>query len=445
MTATLALSSAPAFAAADMSALAAHMDKQVSLSLTPPSVSFSNDVAPAAEPRLKPAEQGLADELKPLLEKRDFGRAASLLSGSRDGRSAALLLVEGQVLLALERYGEAATVLEAALKAQPGMMRAHRAAALGYLKAGNTKDARRHLIAALSLGAQDAQLFGQLAYMNLKDGSPFGAVAGYQQALLLEPASRQWQEGLLHALMQAQHYPSARALVDEMLGERSDDAALWLMRAQLALQSGEEASALASFERAIALGEKRADNLMLAGRIHLRQGSMERGGTLIGRALTAGADFGDAASAIDYLLAEGHLDGAERALKQEPPGLSAANRARYLGFKGAIASARGDGAKAERWLTEALSGAPQNGSVLLALAQLHSAKGESARAELYYVRAAAIKAVRERALLGHAQLAIKGADWRRASELLAQALKDNPARRDLKDNLEQLERLSARR
>ncbi|AZQ11929.1 tetratricopeptide repeat protein [Shewanella khirikhana] len=418
--------------------------ERVTVSINPPAVVFSLQSAFATEPRLAPSEQGLAERLKPLLAGARWNDAATLLSGDRAGRSAALLLVEGQVLLAQGRYGDALKVLELALNAQSDMPKAHRSVALAALKAGQADAARKHLVKAISLGAQDAQLFGQLAYLNLSAGAPFGAISGYQQALLLEPDERQWQEGLLHALMSARQNEAALALAEDLLIKRPKDPELWLLRAQLALQTDDEPQALASLEQAIALGEKRADNLMLAARVHLRQGSSERGGELIGRALGAGARFKNASSAIDWLIARGEYRAAELALKKAPANLSGAEQAKLFAARGAIARAKGNDTAARELLEKALKSAPDNGELLLGLAELYAAKGEAARAELYFVRAAALNGVRERALIGHAQLAIAAADWRKAADLLAQALKQNPARRDLVDNLAQLERLMAR-
>ena len=151
---------------------------------------------------ITPNEQSFARQLQPLLQQKNYQAIAGLFrQRPLADDSSALQVLRGQVLLSLQQYDDAANALKAALGKQPDLALAHQALSLVLMQQQQYQQARPHLVASINLGVADAQVYGQLAYINLKTAQAASAVAGYQQALLLEPDNSQWQQGLLYALI----------------------------------------------------------------------------------------------------------------------------------------------------------------------------------------------------------------------------------------------------
>jgi predicted Zn-dependent protease len=184
--------------------------------------------------------------------------------------------MSGQVYLAANQTEKAETILKKILLTAPNLVIAHRSLAALYLQNKQLDKAQFHLTKTIENGVQDPQFFGQLAYINLNQGHPWSAIAGYQQALLLQPNNQQWKQGLLYALQQAGNHQSALNMVDELLNKQPTDKNLWLQRAQINLSIGNKHKALSSMEMALRYGEKKSDNLLSTAQLHLSAGSMSR-------------------------------------------------------------------------------------------------------------------------------------------------------------------------
>ena len=100
-----------------------------------------------------------------------------------------------------------------------------------------------------------------------------------------------------------------------------------------------------------------------------------------------------------------------------------------------------DNSAAEKALRTALENLPTSGDALLALADLLRDQQRHQQAIMYYLRAEALSAYRERALLGRAQLHINQREFNDALQLLTQVVRDNPQRTDLYANIRSLRNL----
>ncbi|TRY13388.1 tetratricopeptide repeat protein [Shewanella hanedai] len=407
-------------------------------------ISSNTPLSVKQEARLDPSEQSLAQKLRPALDKKEYKTALALLEAhSSDKKSAALWQVTGQVNMAMSRWKQAESAFLQAIKVQPGLARSHRSLAALYIKQSTYDKAQQHIRSALALGQQDAQLFGQLAYINLQNSSPWSAINGYQQALLLEPDSRQWQQGLMFALLEAKHFQPAQALVEELLVKRPKDKALWLHRSQISMELGQLDKALSSLEVALRLGDTTAENLLLSAQLHLKQGSVEQSVKRLTQALkSSNVSFEQVASSIEWLAHYGYLTQANKVIKGvSTRGMSARDKGQFYGVKGKIAAQMHSSDKALGYYLKAIKFSPDNGELLLALAEHYRTKSEFGRAELYYLRAEVSADVRVQALVGHAQLAIDQALYSQAITYLNKALQQSPERRDLARNIKVLERL----
>ena len=121
--------------------------------------------------------------------------------------------------------------------------------------------------------------------------------------------------------------------------------------------------------------------------------------------------------------------------------LTSLQESSLLSHRGALALAQNNQDDASTYLSQAIELNPGNGEALVNLADLQSSQQRYVQAALLYTRAASIDAFQERALLGHAQLAVDQHDYRQAVELLNRALIVNPSRQDLNQNIQTLNRI----
>ncbi|WP_116367810.1 tetratricopeptide repeat protein [Parahaliea mediterranea] len=400
------------------------------------------------EAGLLPQEHKLAAQLRPLVAKGDYqGALARLSSADSASFSAALRYVQAQLYLAAGDAERARATYLQTLQQMPDFQRAHRGLAAVYLQLDDPGNARKHLTRAIALGAYDAQVFGQLAYINLREGSAWSAVSGYQQALFLEPGNTQWQQGLIIALVRTRHYDAARALLEDALAQQPDDATLWLQHSNLALHTQDNTTALASLEMAARLGGLDAANALVAAQLHLQQGSLQRGLALLKGKLTAfdGEQSQTLVQTVQWLAQRGEGSATSElasVLLNSGLSLSASQRSAVLAARGQVRLAGGQRERGQHDLAQASELDPANGEALLALAESHRDTNPY-RASTLFERAASLPDYEERACLGRAQLAVDQHDYERALELLVRARQLNPHLGGLAANIASLQRLVA--
>jgi tetratricopeptide (TPR) repeat protein len=361
-----------------------------------------------------------------------------------DDVSAALFYLLGQTYFRLERNPPAETAFKSALNYLPDYTRVHES--LGYLYLGEERydEAREHLSRAAALGLNTAALYGSLGFLNQATDNPWGAVSAYQQAMALDGDNEQWQRGLLNALNSSRNYGSAFALVEELLDVHPDDADLWVYRAFLSQRTGDDASALASLETAIRLGEDSEANLQVCATLHMQIGSVARATELLGRGFVGGMDYLYVDQALVWLMREGEWAYAGQLIetaRTEAGDLRDVQRSRFLTREASIAEHNGESDLARERLDEALELDASNADALMELAALYRSRGDYGQAELFYQRASAFEEHRESAALSLAQLAIDQNQYQRALDLLRDIVQQNPLRGDLRRNIEILENL----
>lgn len=424
---------------------------KLEINLVRPSWTFDVTSAPLEkrEAKLDPSESGLATTLRPLLDSGDYqGVTRVIAEQTTQGQSfsPALNHILGQVYMTLEDFDRAELAFVAAVADMPDFARAHQLLGLIYLQKKEYENARKHLSRAITLGISDAQTFGQLAFVNLENHSPWSAISGYQQALLLDPSNRQWQQGLLYALINAKNFSAAQALVDEMLEVDPENRTLWLQSSNIALTREDSISALTRLEIALLLGPSDPANEAVAASLHLQHGSTARAvELLLGDMAGDGNYFNLFEETAGWLVYRKQWDLAERLLTDGLDtwaDLSAGQESRLIAHLGAISLARGQDGVAAKFLLKAIEGDPVNGQALLSLAELQGRRGKYIQASLFFTRAAALEGFTERALLSHAQLAIDQQDYDQALLLLRKAYRRNPAREDLNQNIKTLERIA---
>ena len=274
-----------------------------------------------------PSELGFWRELWPLLRDGNYEEALEMFRREEfavvdemeqgtlhgplthgDDISAALLYLLGYTYASLEQTLAAETALRSALQYLPDYVRAHESLGLLYLDEERYDDARLHLSRAAELGLNTASLYGSLGYLNSMTDNPWGAVNAYQQASMLDSENEQWQLGLLQALNQSRNYPSAMALVEQLLKKHPSATDLWVFRAYLAQQT----DALASLETAIRLGDDTISNLQVCATLHMQIGSVERATELLKLGFVAGLDYIYIDQALAWMIRQDEWAAAEQ-------------------------------------------------------------------------------------------------------------------------------------
>jgi tetratricopeptide (TPR) repeat protein len=356
--------------------------------------------------------------------------------------SASILYVIGHSYFSLERYVPAETAFKLALTALPNHIRAHESLGMLNLRTERYADARVHLTRAAQLGRNTAHVHAALGYLEQKSRHYWAAANAFQKALALEPDNRTALRGLLHALTETREHAKAKVLVEQLLRDEPDDPDLWRYRAQIALAANDRATALASLETALRLGNDSVANRETCVALHIESGNVARAVELLQSSSARGVAFPLVDQALGWLANESQWDDfRELSTSVDRSALSGVEQSRLLTQRATLAVRDGNRRAATTALQEALALDPSNAEALMALGQIHRAERDYARAELLLRRASDYDAVRENALVARAQVAIDEENFAGAIAHLRNAVILNPARADLRRNIDVLENL----
>lgn len=423
---------------------------ELEISLPAPTWEFDAASPPLREREaaLAPEEHEIAALLRPLIRNGQYRDAIQLLEAEDSSSfSPAMHFLQAQLYLSVDDLEKAEAAYQATLARMPDFTRAHRGLGIVYMSRGEPDDARQHITRAIALGANDAQIYGQLSYINLESGNPWSAISGYRQAMFLEPENRQWQQGLLYALIAARDFVAARALLEQLLTEHRDDSSLWLQHSNLALNTGDDAAAIASLEVALRLGETTPANILAAARLHLQSGSMERGIQLLENSLQGNNEPAPEAllQSLGWLIRQQEWQFSERLdtlLQKHRSIFNHSEESQFLAWSSELQLHQGNQEKAIALLDEAIALNPANGDALLQLAGLLEA-ANPARADSLYVRAGSLPEYRQRARLSQAQLAVDLGEYSKALSLLQEIRNTDPGLRHLNEHIASLQRIIA--
>lgn len=394
---------------------------------------------------LDAAQRRLLRDLQPLIDSQNYQGAADLFAVNPASDDWRLLRLQGQVLLAIGRYDEAQEVFERVLARQSDDAVTLQNMVTLHLQQERLSEAREYLVRSLSAGVQNAQIFGQLGYINLITASPHSAIHAYQSALMYEPEQRQWLQGLLYALVQSRATEQAWFVLEQLLKSDRGNPQLWLQRAQLALDSERKTSAIASLEAAFELGYNDVQVLLQAARMHLEFGSPQRAIELLA-SVPAGTltnqEFFKQLEQVSFGLVKHQRWSLLQQLIETAATdtLNLTQRASLDYFRAELALARDNNIEAKQLLEKAEQRDPNHGHVLLRLAELYKAQGRQVRAELKLQRAVALPGVSQQARMNLAQLAIEQRDYEKALVQLRELYREEPNQPNLLQNIRMLER-----
>jgi tetratricopeptide (TPR) repeat protein len=220
--------------------------------------------------------------------------AASSPGAVPAGSSAAQWLRIGQDHYAAGRNDDAFAAFQlglAAVEAQPADSTAAATISELHAKLGNTCMIRGDLElaaanyrAALRLTPTLAWCWCNLGNMHVQTGKPQEAIAYYLEALKLNPRHWPARTNLVQALTATKQYIIAKALLEELLGEQPQDAALRHQLGKVHYELQDVPAAIECFEQAIALNPRDADSLYWIGGIKQNLGDNEAAQTAYAQA-----------------------------------------------------------------------------------------------------------------------------------------------------------------
>ncbi len=348
-----------------------------------------------------------------------------------------LLLLEGNLLFRLGKYGESLAAYEAALKAGGGG-EAWEGAAVAALAAGRPERALSAAARALGSGRKSLPLLLAGGRAALALGRPSEGTAWFRRALLLYPGESSPRVLLAQALLEGGKPREAARLARESLDVLGPEEGILRVLAAADLERGGEGEAADLLEFLDGLGKARARDLAALGDLKLRLGFPREALDLYRRARRAGLAGKEQLhrealalwSAGDFALAEKTL----LSLKETPP-------AEWWVEVGRLRLARRDRAGAASAFRRALEKDPESDSAMLWLGRTALGMGKLDQAEKAFRLLLSRGVDDKEALLGLSEIWEKRGDPRKALALLRRARAKAPSDPDVLDRILRVERL----
>lgn len=414
------------------------------------------------EPRVSPEERKDFEQVA-LLMSAEGGceKARELLEKSlaksvdKKGQSQASALYDftlGNICFQKDDLGGATTWYAQAVAKQPSFLRAQKNLGLVYVRSNAFDRAIAPLTAAIDLGAADGLTFGLLAHSYAMTEQYVAAESAYRQAVMLQPETMDWKNGLVRCLFKERKYEEAASLCGDMLRKDPARTELWLLQANAWISLRQPLRAAENYELLDRAGLASTACLNTLGDIYVNEGVPELAVTAYRRALEKGGIEADVAAAlrnaevlatrVAYAEAETLLDRAKELYAAK---LGPAEKKRILKLEARIAAASGQaGEEQVRLLENIASLDPLDGEALILLAQHYARVGNPDKACFLCERAAGIEKYEAEAKLRHGQILVKAGKYQDALPLLKRAQELKP-RDDIQRYIEQVERAARSR
>lgn len=323
---------------------------------------------------------------------------------------------ENQYLAAVEKY--------------PTFQRAWNSLGLARYKQGDYEGASIALGNSVRYGANDAMTYGILGYCHLQLGRYRSAETAYHFAMLFDPETTDWAEGIAQAYYETARYEEAISVFDDLLRVDPDNVEFWLMKANAWLALDQPLKTARCIEIARRVGAVEPESLYLLGNVYLDQGVYElaRSAILSAAESGEGIDRNELMNAVRYLVFNDKHDFAEEIfayLGGEDASWSHSDKTMYRFLKAEFAFFNGEVAESEAAYLHGLELDPFNGYALMKLADLSLRNQNTEQAIVYYDRASADPAHRENALLSKAIALINNKQYRFALKTLDEVLKES--------------------
>lgn len=326
--------------------------------------------------------------------------------------------------LGRQNFAPARALFSEVLQSHPDFDEARRGLLQTALASGDLVSARREIEILLKTTHKDAGLWVIKGALHLQEKQLIPARASFSQALELAPRSRAATLGLAQVLLESGEGEAAKAKLDGLDGQGSEDPRVNFLRARIAEQRKDFDTALFDLGKVLVVMPNDRESLVMAARLNFSLGQFARAEDFAGQLLQLEPDNAAARRLLGSIqLASGRLDGvsgnlehsAQAGVDSQDPGTLALLGTAYL--------KHGDYANAEDKLTQAARLAPNSLPIRtqLALGKLSTGHTDDAIAELKAVLAEQPDFVQARVTLALAYLSQKRPDdaLRAAQELIA--------------------------
>lgn len=239
---------------------------------------------PKVEPKVDQEEATLIAELSEILSAQRYKEAETrLLSFIKERKnpvdpeveakdvSAALVFTLGNLYYQNGRTDDAESAYKTAIKRFPEYRRAHKNLALLYARSERMKQAKPHLIKAMELGDADHLSYGLLGHAMLAEDKALAAEAAFRQAYLTNPNEKDWQVGLVQALLSKEDWAQAASMMQSLIDDNPGDPVMWKQQANCYIQMDDFMRAAENFEVLRLKGIADEGSLNTLGDIYSRQ------------------------------------------------------------------------------------------------------------------------------------------------------------------------------
>ncbi len=367
-------------------------------------------------------------------------KGVSLSSALYDFTIGSIYFQQDNLDAAAKWYGKAVDKL-------PSFLRAQKNLGLVYVRSNAFDRAVGPLTRAIDLGAADGLTFGLLAHSYAMTEQYVAAESAYRQAMMLQPESIDWKNGLARCLFKERKFEEAAALCGDMIRRDPRRTDLWLLQANAWLSLKQPLKAAENYELLDRAGLANVACLNTLGDIYINEGVPEMAVSAYLRALTkdgANAEPSTALRNAEVLAARSAYTEAGSLLTRVKTvcgaKLGAAEKKRVLKLEARMAAATGQNdTEQARLLEDIVALDPLDGETLILLAQHYARTGNIDKACFLCERAAGIEKYEAEAKLRHGQILVKAGKFQEALPLLKRALELKP-REEVQRYVEQVER-----
>lgn len=403
------------------------------------------------EPRLTASER---EQLQRILEAIAAGKSDKALKDLEKARgagsSAAFDFTLANLHFQRDELEAARAALEVAVEKHPRFRRAWQNIGVIRFQNGDHAGAIPALTRVIELGGGNAITYGMLGFAYTSVSNFLSAESAYRLAVLMDPLTADWKQGLAFCLFKQGRYAETVALCDAMLAEDAERADLWMLQANAYLGLQQPLKAAENYELVDRLGSSTAASLDKLGDIYVSEELFEPALGAYLRALELDAKGGAARAlrAAKILASRNATEEAGEVLARlesaSADPLDAEQRKEVLRLRARVALARGAGDEQARVLRELVDLDPFDGQALLLLAQHHERVGDPEQAGFYYERAMSLERFEAEARLGQGQLLVRQGRYKEALPLLRRAQALTP-REKVREFIEQVERYAGAR
>lgn len=402
------------------------------------------------EPRVTAVERDQMEKIMSILsEEDDMDKAMNqLLKVTKEASSALFDFTLGNLYFQQDRLSEALACYDRAVAKYPSFRRAYKNAGLIHVRTGDFEKALPFLTKTIELGGNTSTAYGLLGFAYAATENHLCAESAYRMAILLDPATLDWQLGLARSLFKQQKFGDAVSLCDTLIKKQPDNADFWLLQANAYLGLKQPMRAAENYEYVAALGKATVQSTTMLADIYVNESrwDMAADAYLAAYTLDPSGTPERMLRAAKILAGRGALDQGSRLLDQldqNKSALSKADLVELLKLQSRVAVAHGAGEEVVQILEQVVEVDPLDGEALILLGQ-HYGRSAPEKAIFYYERAAGIDQYEAEAKLRHGQLLVGQSRYQDALPLLRRAYELKP-RDDIQDYVKQVERIAKTR